>query len=507
MIIPPKTVVLTFDDAVKSHRTTVGPLLRELGFGASFFISHRWMEDGAHFMSWQDVRELHDMGFEIGNHSWTHGNFSTPRGAARMAGELALVDYELKRVGVPKPVSFAWSGNGFGPESLAELEALGYQFARRGGQPEIEYGRATIGHTYDPTRRHPLLIPTTGDSYPNWTFQHFQQVVSRAVEGEAAVLQYHGVPDVVHPWVHTEPALFEQCMRWLKAQGYRAIALRDLAPYIDRSHLPDDPVKKWRYPLSAKPALAPEMAATQARLTFWRGVMARHSYTKDEAQRVTGVAETAPVEAAAGAVLPYPGGRHPRLGFFDGCINPLRGTKASLFLPWDPESYLVIDLPEAIFADGRLIFLAHTHIPTVWDRANQAIENVDWTQSDSGGLRSVWRLPDNVEFGASVEPVKNGASLELWLRNGSPSVLRDIRAQVCVLLGRARAFQAQTNANKRLGSASARVEGGGHFVEVEWQPTRRVWANPPCPCMHADPGLPDCEPGQTVRSTGLISWG
>jgi hypothetical protein len=31
--IPPKLVVLTFDDAVKSHRTFVAPLLKELGFG------------------------------------------------------------------------------------------------------------------------------------------------------------------------------------------------------------------------------------------------------------------------------------------------------------------------------------------------------------------------------------------------------------------------------------------------------------------------------------------
>ncbi len=35
----PKTVVLTFDDAVKSHRTFVGPLLKELGFRATFFVN------------------------------------------------------------------------------------------------------------------------------------------------------------------------------------------------------------------------------------------------------------------------------------------------------------------------------------------------------------------------------------------------------------------------------------------------------------------------------------
>ena len=95
--IPEKTVVLTFDDAVKSHRTIVGPLLKKLGFHATFFITHKWMDAPDHFLSWQDVADLHQMGFEIGNHSWTHAGFSTPLAASRLAGELALVDYELKK--------------------------------------------------------------------------------------------------------------------------------------------------------------------------------------------------------------------------------------------------------------------------------------------------------------------------------------------------------------------------------------------------------------------------
>lgn len=37
--IPPKTVVLTFDDAVKTHLTVVAPLLKQHGFRATFFIT------------------------------------------------------------------------------------------------------------------------------------------------------------------------------------------------------------------------------------------------------------------------------------------------------------------------------------------------------------------------------------------------------------------------------------------------------------------------------------
>src|SRR5207248_8861832 len=117
--IPDKLVVLTFDDAVKSHRTFVAPLLKELGFGATFFVTHKWMEDRTNFMTWQDIAEINEMGFEIGNHSWTHDDFSMPRKAARLAAELFLVDRALNQAKpkVPAPVSFAFCGNTFGPEA------------------------------------------------------------------------------------------------------------------------------------------------------------------------------------------------------------------------------------------------------------------------------------------------------------------------------------------------------------------------------------------------------
>src|SRR5690349_8442795 len=50
-------------------------------------------------------------------------------------------------------------------------------------------------------------------------------------------------------------------------------------------------------------------------------------------------------------VLPYPGGRHPRIGFLEGAVRPQRETKVSIFTPWDETSYVVADVPEAIWSD------------------------------------------------------------------------------------------------------------------------------------------------------------
>ena len=246
---PERLVVLTFDDAVKSHRTFVAPFLKELGFGATFFVTQLWMNDAEHFMSWKDIAEIHQMGFEIGNHSWTHAAFGEPTNAARLAEELKQVEAELARVGVPRPTSFAWCLNSFGPEALAELKHLDFHLARRGMQPEIPYGRMDPGPAFDPSKHHPLLIPTGGDAYPDWTFEHFRKVVDRAGQGQIVVLQFHGVPDVQHPWVNTSPELFRKCMSYLKEGGFRVVALRDVEPLLPRIP-PADPLLGTRFPAS-----------------------------------------------------------------------------------------------------------------------------------------------------------------------------------------------------------------------------------------------------------------
>ena len=506
--IPERTVVLTMDDAVKSHRTFAGPLLKELGHRATFFVTHNWMPDAEHFMSWAEIAELDRMGFEIGNHSWTHADFGQPRNAARLAGELALVENELKKVGVPKPVSFAYCGNTFGPEAVAVLREAGIRYARRGLQPEQPYGKMNVGAAYEPARHHRLMVPTTGDAYPDWTFEYFQKVVAHAQAGRIVVLQFHGVPDIAHPWVHTPPENFERYMRYLQREKFRVIALRDIEPYLPAAD-PADPMLADRFPRREGKALRlpVEQQATQADLNYWLGDMRRHGYSSAEIAQVCGAPRAAYAAPAAGRVVPYPGGRPVRIGFREGAIDPLRGTKATVFLPWDPASYVVVDLPEAIFSNLGLLFLAHTHVPTIWNDRNVVIENTDWIR-EGGNLRSEWTLPNQVRFGASVKAVADGVQMELWLRNGTSEPLSKLRTQICVLLKGAAGFNQQTNANKDFGKQQAGVHSadGRRSILTEWERCGRTWGNAACPCLHSDPVLPDCPPGETVRVTGKLSF-
>lgn len=523
--VPDRLLVLTFDDAVKSHRTVVAPLLKELGFGATFFVTHAWMSDTEHFMSWQEIAEIHQMGFEIGNHSWTHGSFSSPRNAARLSGQLGLVEYELRKAGVPRPVSFAYSGNRFGPEAVRKLAEAGYRFSRRGMQPEVEYGKVEVGSAFDPRRHHPLLIPSTADAYPNWTLEHFRAVAAQARNGQIVVVQFHGVPDLKHPWVHTPPERFREYMDYLKAQNFQVIALRDVEPYLDLQQPPADPLVEVRYSRTGigQLQLPVEVEATRADLPYWLENMLRfHRYSFSEAAQVCGLGEgevrqKAPEVPAANSelpprerktcrVLPYPGGRHPRLGFLEGSLDPHRGTKASVFLPWDDAGYVVIDLPEALFRDKDLIYLAHTHIPTIWDNQNILLDNIDWDRRPDGDLNHRRELPNGIAFGASIRPDQNVVAMELWLRNGTGQILTGLRTQICVLLKAAAGFNAQTNDNKIFRGPAVAVgsERRDRWILTAWERSATQWGQSRCPCMHSDPTLPDCAPGATVSVRGRL---
>jgi peptidoglycan/xylan/chitin deacetylase (PgdA/CDA1 family) len=72
--IPDRLVVLTFDDASKSHFTVARPLLLKHRFGASFFITEGWdfATNKADYMTWDEIAQLHKDGFEVGNHTRDH---------------------------------------------------------------------------------------------------------------------------------------------------------------------------------------------------------------------------------------------------------------------------------------------------------------------------------------------------------------------------------------------------------------------------------------------------
>jgi peptidoglycan/xylan/chitin deacetylase (PgdA/CDA1 family) len=220
--VPDKLVVLTFDDSVASQATFVAPLLKKLGFGATFFITEgfTFLTDKAHYMTWEQIRALHEQGFEIGNHTRSH------RGVANLdpenfGTEITHIEERCREHSIPKPQTFCYPGYGSSPTAAQFLRNRGYLFARAGGS-----------RAFDPLKDDPLLLPQAFDGKPDSTLETFKAAVEKARDGQISILTFHGVPDIQHPWVSTEPAKFEAYMRHLKDTGCRVVSLGELGRYI-----------------------------------------------------------------------------------------------------------------------------------------------------------------------------------------------------------------------------------------------------------------------------------
>lgn len=264
----------------------------------------------------------------------------------------------------------------------------------------------------------------------------------------------------------------------------------------------------------------------EAELRYWlENMVWLHHFSDEEISRVTGLTLEECQQARARLDIsvnnrpkrdvdaplltaPYPGGRHPRIGFLDGALDPQRETKFSVFTPWDPFSYVVVDVPEAIFCNLGLLYLAHTHVPTLWTKQNLTLEPLEWKRLPEGRLEIERVLPNRITFGAVVKSTRTEVRMELWLKNDTPAALTEMRVQNCVMFRGASGFELQTAENKLKSSpyAVCRSATGRHWVITAWVPCQRVWDNPPCPCVHSDPFLPDCAPGQTTRARGWLSF-
>ncbi|WP_010582088.1 polysaccharide deacetylase family protein [Schlesneria paludicola] len=238
--IPPRLVVLTFDDSSLSHYTTVRPLLKQYGFGATFFITEGFdfKQNKKDYMTWEQIKELHDDGFEIGNHTRDHLGISE-KTVGQLPEQLEGIATQCKAHGIPAPVTFAWPGNSMTPAAFETLKTHGIQFARRGGAPEYPYDEGQ-GFAYEPGLDHPLMVPSAGDARPKWSLPDFVRAVQQSDEGRIAVLQLHGAPDTAHDWVSSSEQNFAAYMKYLKQEGFHVIALRDLQKYVDPAVVPED---------------------------------------------------------------------------------------------------------------------------------------------------------------------------------------------------------------------------------------------------------------------------
>jgi peptidoglycan-N-acetylglucosamine deacetylase len=219
--------ILTFDDAVSNHATRVAPLLREHGFGATFFVAEypgpgdgtdRFETDKLQYMTWAQIRSLSEAGFEVGNHTGSH---SIMRGLddAAMSAEIDLIEVRCQTHRIPHSQSFAYPCGEYDKAAMDILRRRGYRAAR-----------TTEARPWDPSTDDPFAIPSfvITDSAPEDFAVGLKTTITASASSgrpHVAVFTFHGVPDHNHPWVTFSPSNFREALQMLRVGNWQVTSL------------------------------------------------------------------------------------------------------------------------------------------------------------------------------------------------------------------------------------------------------------------------------------------
>lgn len=231
--IPSNLCVLCFDDAYRSQYTEAMPVLRELGFQATFFIAEMQpsprgpgFEDKRIYMTWEEIKALEEAGFELGNHSLHHVFGSQNMGRDFNLEQIRGMEAEFAAHGLTKPVTYAYPSGISNPEVVQCARECGYLWGR-GNQEKGTQGIRGMTY-YDPLDDSPLAMCNFGD--PDfYTEELLNKRIDDTPAGTIFGLTYHDVSP--ERWLG--PCSFRRQMEILAERGMKVIAIRDLEAYID----------------------------------------------------------------------------------------------------------------------------------------------------------------------------------------------------------------------------------------------------------------------------------
>jgi peptidoglycan/xylan/chitin deacetylase (PgdA/CDA1 family) len=150
--LPPKPMVITFDDGHYNNLYYALPILKKhnakavINIVTSFSRHASDTPDDANnpnfsYLTWNNIRELHDSGLvEIGNHTHAMHKFKPRYGIAQVSNETvdeykSAIQNDLekantfltKNAGVPRPITFAYPFGKYTNEGREVLKELGFE--------------------------------------------------------------------------------------------------------------------------------------------------------------------------------------------------------------------------------------------------------------------------------------------------------------------------------------------------------------------------------------------
>lgn len=143
--LPPKPIVLTFDDGYDDNYLNAFPTLKDHKLGGTFFIiTGRAEYNSPGYMTWEQIGELAQNGMEIGSHSLTHRYNLGNVAVSTQRTEIVQAHEELsKRFPEWLPI-FSYPSGSYNLNTLDILHELNYQGAVTTRQGTLQSGDSPL---------------------------------------------------------------------------------------------------------------------------------------------------------------------------------------------------------------------------------------------------------------------------------------------------------------------------------------------------------------------------
>ena len=135
--LPARAVVITFDDGRVNQYHNAFPLLKQLGFTATFFPFTHAMDKNPRYFTWAQLKEMQDAGMTIGSHTSLHVRVDKMKDAAQMHAEVTGSRTLLgEKLGEKATELFSYPFGALATAGDSAVKAAGYRAARAyGGGP------------------------------------------------------------------------------------------------------------------------------------------------------------------------------------------------------------------------------------------------------------------------------------------------------------------------------------------------------------------------------------
>ncbi len=125
MELPPKPVVITFDDGYRDTYEVALPILKRYGFKSAIFVL---LNDSERYLTWTEMREMKAAGMDVEPHGYTHRDLGA-MSPAQQAAEIAKAKEILDRGLGQDSRYFCYPNGSYDGSTLRLLRENGFRLA------------------------------------------------------------------------------------------------------------------------------------------------------------------------------------------------------------------------------------------------------------------------------------------------------------------------------------------------------------------------------------------